>query len=317
MLEGKGNVLQLWEELGSSWSFNLTGEIYYPKTLAQPEIVYSSPLKVVIRWKDYYQSSTFIRYMTLRAHCDQIDFEMEIDWHDHDKLLRVAFPTRVSNGEAYFDQPYGNVRREGTIIESPAQKWIDCSNQEYGISLLNDGKYGFTINDGVMTMSVVRGARDMNPRMDEGKHSFRYALIAHGSGWREADIPLKAWQFNQPLVAKQENRHRGSISGWVLPEMSFPLEKSFYRIDSDHVIISSLKVKQDAYNLNEIVLRIVETEGRDGEVTVMLPHEPKDVRECDHLERPVDARSAVTVKGEQFTFRIGHDQIRTFLVSYF
>lgn len=316
ILKDFGNTLQLSEDLGSTWSLELTGEKYYPQSLAKPVVVYSSPIKAVVRWEDYFQSSKFIRYMTVKADCDQIDFEMEIDWHDHEKLLRVVFPTQVEQGDAYYDQPYGYVKRNETSVESPAQKWIDCSNQVFGVSLLNNGKYGFTINDAVLTMSVVRGAREMDPRMDEGKHSFKYALIAHSSGWREADIPLKAWQFNQPLIAKQENRHRGEISAWKYSEQSFPAEKSFYSIDSDHVIISSLKVKQDAYDPYEIVLRIVETEGMDEEVVVKLPHEPRSVVECDHLERPIEARSDLSTEEDKFMFRMGHDQIRTFLVRF-
>ena len=316
ILESHGNTLQLLEDHGSSWSLGLTGKEFHPQSLTEPEIVYSSPIKTVVRWEDYYQSSKFVRYMTIKADCEQIDFEMEVDWHDHDKLLRVLFPTRILQGEAYYDQPYGYVKRQGTSIESPAQKWIDYSNQEYGLSLLNNGKYGFTINDGVLTMSVVRGARDMDPRMDEGKHSFKYALIAHASGWRDADIPQKAWQFNQPLIAKQENRHRGSISGWKYSDLSYPAEKSFFSIESDHVIISCLKVKQDAYDPYDIVLRIVETEGKDEIVTVKLPHKPREVIECDHLERPIEAKSTMALEGDQFVFNIQHDQIRTFLVRF-
>jgi len=295
---------------------DLTGKEFFPQSLTKPEIIYTSPIKTVIRWEDYFQSSKFVRYMTVKADCEQIDFEMEIDWHDHEKLLRVVFPSQIEQGDAYYDQPYGYIKRNETSIEYPAQKWIDYSNQEFGVSLINNGKYGFTINDGVLTMSVVRGAREMDPRMDEGKHSFKYAIIAHESGWRDADIPLKAWQFNQPLIAKQENRHRGNISGWKYSEQSFPAEKSFFSLDSDHVIISSLKVKQDAFNPYDIILRIVETEGKDEEVIVKLPHKPREVLECDHLERPIEAKSALALEEDQFIFKIQHDQIRTFLVRF-
>jgi len=316
MLKDHGNTLLLSEDHGSTWSMDLTGKELHPQSLTKPEIVYSSPIKTVVRWEDYFQSSKFVRFMTIMADCQQIDFEMEIDWHDHEKLVRVLFPSQIDNGEAYYDQPYGYVKREGTSVESPAQKWIDYSNQDIGISLLNNGKYGFTINDGILTMSVVRGAREMDPRMDEGKHSFKYAIIAHRSGWRDADIPLKAWQFNQPLIAKQENRHRGEIGAWKYSAQSFPAEKSFYSIDSDHVIISSLKVMQDAYDPYSIILRIIETEGKDKEVMVKLPHKPREVVECDHLERPIEARTDLSVEDDQFMFRMQHDQIRTFLVRY-
>ena len=223
------NQLKLLEDNGSSWSLKLTGKEFPVNQLSPPSVIHSSPLKVVVKWEDYFQSSKFTRYMIVKANSDQIDFKMDIEWHSFNKLLRLNFPTGVSEGESYFGQAYGYAKRSESSKEVPAQKWIDYSNHDYGVSLINNGKYGFTINNGALTMSVVRGARGMDPRMDEGKHSFNYSLIVHEGDWRNADIPQKAWEYNQPLIALQENQHPGEISGWRLSEQSFPLEKSFFQ----------------------------------------------------------------------------------------
>ncbi|MCG6186019.1 alpha-mannosidase [Maribellus maritimus] len=315
-VNGVANTLQLFEDNGNSWSLKLTGKKYPVNQLTPPRIIFSSPEKVTVQWEDYFQSSKFVRYMTVYANSEQINFEMEVDWHSHNKILRLAFPTVLANGQACYDQAYGYVQREETEGEFPAQKWVDYSEKNCGISLLNNGKYGFTINNGVLTMSIVRGARDMDPRMDEGKHSFKYALNVHEGDWRDANIPLRAWEFNQPLIAKQENQHPGEISGWTYSNLSFPLEKSFFGINSDHVIISSLKTKQDAYETNPIILRIIETEGSDENVTVRLPYEAKSVNECNHLEEPIEQRSEIKTDSTQFHFTIGHDQIRTFMIYF-
>lgn len=316
MLKARANQLQLLEDNGNSWGLDLTGKEFQLDSLAGPRLVFQSPLQVVVQWEDHYQSSTFVRTMTVKADCDQIDFAMDVDWHSHNKLLRLRFPTAIKNGQAYYDQAYGYVKREESSAEYPGQKWIDVSNEKLGLSLINNGKYGFTIDGGVLTLSVVRGPRDMDPRMDEGKHSFNYALCVHAGDWRHADVPLKAWQFNQPLLAKQENQHPGPISGWGTADLSLPREKAFYRIDSDHVIISSLKTKQDAYNLDVMILRIVETEGRDDEVTVHLPYQASRVTECNHLEEPIESRSQIVPGENRFSFKIGHDQIRTFEIRF-
>lgn len=316
ILKETANHLKLLEDNGSSWSFDLTGKEFQINTLEEPKIIFKSPLKVVVKWEDYFQSSKFTRYMTVKSNSDQVDFEMEVDWQSHNKLLRLVFPTNISNGKAFYDQPYGYVQREEAIQEFPAQKWIDYSNSDMGVSLINNGKYGFTINEGTMTMSIVRGAREMDPRMDEGKHSFNYSIIVHKSGWREANIPLRAWEFNQPLLAKQENHHPGEISGWKFSQESFPLNKSFFRIESDHVIISSLKTKQDAYDPNPIILRIIETEGRDADAIVHLPYQAKSVVECNHLEQTINSNNEIKVEEKQFSFKMGHDQIRTFMVQF-
>jgi alpha-mannosidase len=316
ILKDNANILRLLEDNGNSWGLSLTGKEFQVKQLANPVIVRNTPMKVVVKWEDYFQSSRFTRYMTVKANSSQIDFEMEVDWHSFNKLLRLVFPTNVSGGEAYFDQPYGYVKRDATNREVPAQKWIDYSNEDFGVSLLNNGKYGFTINEGTLTMSVVRGARDMDPRMDEGEHSFKYSLTVHQGGWREADIPNKARELNLPLIAEQENQHPGEISGWTYAGESFPLEKSFFGINSDHVIITSLKPLQDAYDMNPLIMRIVETEGRDEEITVRLPYNAKSVKECNHLEQIIEPRSDIKVEGKQFNFIMGHDQIRTFMIEF-
>ncbi len=316
ILRNAANKLRLLEDNGSSWGLDITEKEFPVHALMPPKVVFSSPLKVIVKWEDYFQSSKFVRYMTIYANNNQIDFEMEVEWHSHNKLLKLAFPTVLSGGKAFYDQSYGYVQRKETNKEYPAQKWIDYSGNNFGVALLNNGKYGFTIDQGELTMSVVRGARDMDPRMDEGKHTFKYALIVHPGDWRDADIPLKAWELNQPLLVKRENQHPGEISGWTYSDLSFPAEKSFFGINSEHVIISSLKTKQDAYNPNPIVLRIVETEGRDENVTVQLPYEAKSVTECNHLEEPIDQRSEIKIDGKQFHFAIGHDQIRTFMVYF-
>lgn len=316
ILKDIGNHLRLLEDNGSSWSLKYSGHAFDIKSLKNAEIVFSSPLKVVVKWEDYFQTSKFTRYMTLYSDAEHIDFEMEVDWQSHNKLLKVVFPTRVQNGENYYDQPYGYVKRKNTALDFPAQKWIDCSNESFGVSLINNGKYGFTINEGELSMSVVRGARDMDPGMDKGLHSFKYSLFVHEGDWRTADLPKKGWEFNQPLFAKQENHHPGEISGWRFSDLSFPPEKSFFGINSDHVIISSVKTKQDAYNPNPIILRIVETEGRSENVWVSLPYEPVSVTECNHIEKPIEEKNKITLGEKGFSFKIGNDEIRTFMIHF-
>lgn len=316
MLKETANRLRMLEDNGNSWSFKLTGKEFPMMLISEPEIVFESPLKIVVRWEDYYQSSKITRYMTVKSNSRELDFEMEVDWQSHNKLLQVGFPTSIAGGKACYDQPYGYVEREEADHEYPAQKWVDYSNGDLGIALINNGKYGFSIHDGSLSMSIVRGARDMDPRMDEGIHSFKYSILVHEGDWRKADIPLRAWEFNQPLITKQENHHPGEITGWKFSDQSFPLEKSFFKIDSDHVIISSLKTQQDAYNPNPIILRIVETEGRDAETTVHLPYHASSVVESNHLEERIDPRSEIKVEDKQFSFQIGHNQIRTFMVYF-
>ncbi len=53
-------------------------------------------------------------------------------------------------------------------FESCAQKWMDFSEGHYGVSLLNDCKYGHSVREGVIGLTVRRGRR---PLLD-GKVTF-------------------------------------------------------------------------------------------------------------------------------------------------
>jgi alpha-mannosidase len=80
--------------------------------------------------------------------------------------------------------------------------------------------------------------------------------------------------------------------------------------------LSALKIKQDAYDPNPIILRLVETEGRTENITVNLPYEPVSVSECNHLEQEIEARSKITIAEKSFSFEMGNDQIRTFKIQF-
>ena len=319
-LAGRGNVLQLLGETGSSsWDLMLSGEEFPLETVEKAEVIESGPVRVVVRWKDRSENSLFIRDLILYADAPRVDFAMTLDWHDHDKVLKVAFPARVKNGRAFYEQPYGYIERSTDGTEWPAQNWVDLSDESFGVSLLNNGKYGFDIKDNVVRMSIVRGARDMDPRMDGGVQSFSYAWYAHSGDWRTGDVAQRALELNQPLVALQENHHAGNLPDWGtwrINEFSLPSEHSFFSINSDHVILSALKVQQGDWSPANVVLRIFETEGRDGVVTVNLPDRPKKIVETNHVEEPREPRTEIVTGEDNFHFRIGHNQIRTFLLEF-
>ena len=320
LLSGDGNTLQLLEEnKSSSWDLSLTGRVLPLKSLGKPRVIEEGPVRAVLQWQDRDESSYFSREIIVKAGIPRLQFKMTVDWHDNDKLLKVAFPTEVDSGRAFFEQPYGYLQHATDGTEWPAQNWIDLSNKKFGVALLNDGKYGFDVNQNVMRMSVVRGARDMDPRMDEGMHSFDYAIYSHKGDWREGNVTQQALELNQPLIAMQENHHIGTLPAWGrlnVFKTSLGKKLSFFSINSDHVIISAIKVQQGDWSPANIVLRIFETEGRDDDVTVNLPVNARKIIETNLVEEPIEAKSEI-IKGEKkFTFRIGHNQIRTFLIRF-
>lgn len=320
LLSARGNTLELLgESRSSSWDLNYTGEKFKLTSLGKPRLVEEGPVRTVLLWQDHSETSFISRELILLADSPQLKFRMTVDWHDHDKILKVAFPTSVEGGKAVFEQPYGYIERPADGNEWPAQNWIDLSNNDFGVALLNNGKYGFDVNGNTVRMSVVRGARDMDPRMDEGIHSFEYALYPHSGDFRTGDVTQQALELNQPLMAMQENHHIGTLPAWgrlKLADTSLPESHSFFGVESDHVIISAIKVQQGDWSPANVVLRLYETEGRDDTATVTLPARPRRIVEADHLERPLEKQPEIVTDSNSFTVSIGHNQLRTFLISF-
>ena len=199
-------------------------------------------------------------------------------------------------------------------LDNPAQNWVDLSNESGGVSLLNDGRYGFSINEGMIKMSLIRGPRDMDPRMDHGINEVKYALFAHKGDWRIGETVNKGTEFNRPLLAMQESQHRAEVNGWT-QNIALPLQRSFYSTDQKNVQISAIKLLQGDWSPESIVIRLFETSGTDCLVKVKLPFKPAKITEANHIEIPLDHQPEINVGNSDFTFRIGKDQIRTFIIN--
>lgn len=97
-----------------------------------------------------YGDSKFTQYITLTdgAQDDRIDIRTTVDWNSRNTLLKAEFPMSVSNAKAAYDLGIGFIERgnnTATAYEVPALKWADLTDADgsYGISVLNDCKYGW------------------------------------------------------------------------------------------------------------------------------------------------------------------------------
>ena len=120
----------------------------------------------------------------------------------------MHFPTDVHSDEATFEIQFGNVKRkvhqntswDVARFESCGQKWMDFSEGHYGVSLLNDCKYGHSVKDGCIALTLIKSGIEPNPITDQEEHFFTYALYPHGGDWREGGTVQEAYRLNQPAL---------------------------------------------------------------------------------------------------------------------
>ena len=270
----------------------------------------NGPLRAVIRVKNHFQNSTFIRDITMYAGVPRVDVKMQAEWHEKHILLKVAFPLSASNDNATFEIPYGSIERpttrrtpaEQAKFEVPALHWADLSDATHGFSLLNDSKYGYDAKGNVLRLSLLRSPEWPDPHADEGHHEFTYSLYPHGAGWREAGTVRRGYELNYPLMPLAVDNHEGALEA----------EHSFLSVTEDNVVVTAVKKAEDD---SALVIRFYESAGKKGDVQLKLPRKPASVEETDLMERPLGALQ-LDADGTVVTVPTGPYEIKTLKVTF-
>ena len=221
-------------------------------------------------------SSSLIRQrIRFYANSRRIDFETYVDWHEHQHLLKVHFPVDVHTDEATFEIQFGNLKRkvhtntswDVARFESCGQKWMDLSEGHYGVSLLNDCKYGHSVKDGCIGLTLIKSGIEPNPTTDQEEHFFTYALYPHAEGWQQAGTVREAYRLNQPALSV-----RGGQAG---------AEYSLASVQPANVILETVKQAEDG---DGVIVRLYETENARTEACLTWNRPIASVEECNCIE---------------------------------
>jgi alpha-mannosidase len=222
-------------------------------------------------------------------------------------LLKAAFPVDVRSSRAAYEIQFAAIERathhntdfDRARYEVVGHKWADLSEGDYGVSLLNDCKYGYDIKGNVMRLSLLRSPVDPDPLADEGEHRFTYALYPHAWDWRNGAVQ-QGYALNCPLLAVAVKGVRGRL----------PRAHAFATVDAENVIIDTVKRAEDSAAL---IVRLYEAYGQRGDVMLTFGRKPKHVTECDLME---ENDKPVRTKGAAVRFFIRPFEIRTFKVMF-
>ncbi len=279
----RGNVLQVFEDkpLGNdAWDI----DIFYQEKMREIteltvfEITEMGPLCMSIHMEWDYMDSCIRQDMVLYSSSRRIDFRTNVEFHEQHQLLKAAFPVDIRATYGTYDVQYGNVRRpnhwntswDQAKFETVAHRWADLSERNYGVSILNDCKYGHDIKDNVMRISLLRAGTHPDHLQDQGEHTFTYALLPHAGDFVEGETVQEAFALNEPMQA-------------VAGKCTLPYH-SFLSFDNQQVELDAVKKSEDGKYL---VVRFHEYAGSRQEVSVELGFPWKAWAEGDLRERPV------------------------------
>ena len=150
----------------------------------------NGPVRATLHIERSFSKSTICQDIHFYANLRRVDFVTTVDWKEHQHLLKVFFPADVHTDQATFEIQYGNLTRkthsntswDRARFESCGQKWCDVSEGHYGVSVLNDCKYGHSVKDGCIGLTLIKSGIEPNPVTDQEVHTFTYALYPHQEG---------------------------------------------------------------------------------------------------------------------------------------
>ncbi|MDG0793011.1 alpha-mannosidase [Cohnella ginsengisoli] len=196
----------------------------------------------------------------------RIDFRTRVVWNEAHKLLKVGFPIDVVASKATYEIPYGALERpthrntswEQAQYEVCGHRFVDVSEHGYGVSLLNDCKYGYDVQGTTIRLSLLRAPKWPDVTADLGEHEFTYSLYPHEGDWRTAHTLRRAAELNAEDAVLMADRQSGSLpaAGALLP------------FESEHVVLDSVKPAEDG---DGIVLRLYESSGGRGTAVLNWP----------------------------------------------
>lgn len=168
-----------------------------------------------------------------------LEMEVTIDCHQKNKMMRVEFPVTVISDECSFNVPFGHIKRattennsvEKAQYEVSGQKFVDISDDKYGISIINDCKYGYRCKGSSIDIDLIRSPLGgPGENVDQGIHTLKLAVYTHG-GKLSSDTYKYAYQVNNEMVF---------VTGIGSLEVLAP-----FKCDNNDIILESVKISDD------------------------------------------------------------------------
>ncbi|MBQ1366887.1 MAG: alpha-mannosidase [Firmicutes bacterium] len=283
VLAGLGNALEVFEDKPinyDNWDIDLfyTQKKEYAVPVGDVILKETGPLRMVLGLSFRYNQSVIDQDMILYADSRRIDFVTHVDWHEDHRLLKTAFETTVRSTKATYDIQYGHVERpthynnswDMARFEVVGHKWGDISEQNYGVAILNDCKYGYNAKDQTIKLSLLKSGKHPDTEADMGEHDFTYSLLPHAHGPVEGGVIEESEIVNLPLK---------TVCGQSVLD-----EKDLFRIEGEGVHIDAVKKAEDQ---DALILRLHEYRGGTHKIRISSSFPIKSYQEANLLEEAI------------------------------
>jgi len=300
VLAGRGHQLWLYTDLPrqfDAWDIDCT----YPEEgvelvpSSSPVLTESGPLRGSLRATYRYDAIEIVQTYRLRRLSRILEIHNRVHWNGRRRMLRAIIPLEIRTHEMWAETAFGAVARSNNRntpwdqakFEVPAHGWVDLSEPSFGVSVLNNGKYGHSANGNVLGISLLRSPIYPDPYADEGDHEFLYAIYPHRGTWRNGTV----------RAARQLHRPLSYIAGH-----SASSGDSLFQLRGDPLELSCFKRLEDS---DDVLVRLYEPHGDRGSCTLQSSLDLErasivNVLEEQSEELKIENRRRVTVSFTPF-----------------
>jgi alpha-mannosidase len=241
---------------------------------AEIKVVAAGPLVAILRVTRKLNRSTVVQEIRLRRDSRRVDFVTTVEWHERQKLLKVAFPVTVHSNEAIHEIQFGHLRRpthasrqfDADRFEVSNHKWSALAEEDRGVAVINDCKYGLNVAGNSINLTLLRSTLAPDHKADVGHQEFTYAFYAWNGSLAQSNVVREAYEVNCPVTTAP-----GSAG-----------EVELLTVDAPTVVIDTVKPAEDGSG--DVIVRLYESMRTATRCTLWTGLPVKSARATDMLE---------------------------------
>ncbi len=279
VMAAPGNQFRLYKDVPDNWDAWDLDTMYemQPVEINEPvtlEVLASGPLVAKIKITRKLHVSSLTQIISLRRGSHRVEFATTIDWQESHKLLKVAFPVNIHANEAIHEIQFGHLRRpnhrsqpfDADRFEVCNHKWTALAEENRGVAVLNDCKYGVNVLGNSINLTLLKSALAPDPVADRGVQTFTYALYPWAGSFADSNVVHEAYELNVPVM--------------VVPGAGG--EGSLFSLNAPNIVVEAVKLAEDGSG--DVIVRLYEAKHMATGCTLVVGLPVKAASETDMME---------------------------------
>lgn len=301
---GSMNHLQMYKDVArifDAWDIdsNYTQQEVSGARNVTVEVHTQSRLKAALKVCGEIGNSSYEQVISLTARSRRVEITMTINWKEQHRLLKTSFPVAVYAEEGINEIQFGYVKRPTHRSRTYDQDRFEVCNHRYsalcdgahGVAVLNDSKYGISMNENRLELSLLKAACSPEMRADNGVHQFTYGFTAWEGDFVNCDVVKQAYELNvAPVLCSGISETAGN-----------------FKTDCDNIILETVKLAEDGSG--DWILRLYESKKAAVKAAVAIPVlEGGRAFLCDMLE---EEEEEIAVNGNEIILEFRAFEVKT------